>query len=104
VGNPELVPALEWVAIGLLIVLFLWFRPNGILPERRRILSGAKNAPVPVMTTSDDESDALIKIGNVDQLNFRELLRLGDPVNDNRVILSTTGLTKTFNDVTVVRT
>jgi branched-chain amino acid transport system permease protein len=102
VGNPELVPALEWVAIGLLIVLFLWFRPNGILPERRRILSGAKNAPVPVMTTSDDESDALIKIGNVDQLNFRELLRLGDPVNDNRVILSTTGLTKTFNDVTVV--
>ncbi len=102
VGNPELVPALEWVAIGLLIVLFLWFRPNGILPERRRILSGNKNAPVPEPTKSDDESDALIKIGNVDQLNFRELLRLGDPVNDNRVILSTSGLTKTFNGVTVV--
>ncbi|HEY5304253.1 MAG TPA: branched-chain amino acid ABC transporter ATP-binding protein/permease [Acidimicrobiales bacterium] len=102
VGNPELVPALEWVAIGLLIVLFLWFRPDGILPERRRILSGNKNAPEPEPTKSDDETDALIKIGNVDQLNFRELLRLGEPVNDNRVILSTTGLTKTFNSVTVV--
>jgi branched-chain amino acid transport system permease protein len=102
VGNPELVPALEWVAIGLLIVLFLWLRPNGILPERRRILSGNKNAPKPEPTKSDDETDALIKIGNVDQLNFRELLRLGEPVNDDRVILSTSGLTKTFNGVTVV--
>jgi len=37
--NPALVPALEWVAIGLLIIGFLWFRPDGILPERRRILS-----------------------------------------------------------------
>ena len=102
VGNPELVPALEWVAIGLLIVLFLWFRPNGILPERRRILSGNKNAPVPVPTKSDDESDALIMIGDLQKLNFRELLRLGEPVNDNRVILSTNALTKTFNTVTVV--
>jgi branched-chain amino acid transport system permease protein len=100
VGNPELVPALEWVAIGLLIVLFLWFRPIGILPERRRILSGNKKALAPI--ESNNESDALIVIGNVDQLNFRELLRLGEPVNDNRVILSTIDLTKAFNGVTVV--
>jgi ABC-type branched-subunit amino acid transport system ATPase component len=26
------------VAIGLLIVLFLWFRPQGILPERKRVI------------------------------------------------------------------
>ena len=102
VGNPELVPALEWVAIGLLIVLFLWFRPHGILPERRRILSGNKNAPPPEPTKSDDQSDALIQIGDLQKLNFRELLRLGESVNDNRVILSTSGLTKTFNTVTVV--
>jgi len=102
VGNPELIPALQWVAIGLLIVLFLWFRPDGILPEKRRILSGNKNAPPPAPTKADDESDALIKIGNIDELNFRELLRLGEPVNDHRVILSTKGLTKSFNGVTVV--
>ncbi len=33
---PNLLPSLQWVAIGLLIALFLWFRPQGILPERRR--------------------------------------------------------------------
>src|SRR5665213_499352 len=101
-GNPELVPALEWVSIGLLIVLFLWFRPHGILPEKRRILSGNKNAAPPESTKGDDESDALIKIGNVQELNFHELLHLSEPVNDNRVILSTNGLTKSFNGVTVV--
>jgi branched-chain amino acid transport system ATP-binding protein/branched-chain amino acid transport system permease protein len=36
VGGPGLIPALEWVAVGVLIVGFLWFRPQGILPERRR--------------------------------------------------------------------
>jgi ABC-type branched-subunit amino acid transport system ATPase component/ABC-type branched-subunit amino acid transport system permease subunit len=35
---PNLVPSLEWVAIGLLIVIFLWLRPQGILPERRRVI------------------------------------------------------------------
>src|SRR5579875_722120 len=38
-GNPNLVPALQWVVIGLLIVAFLWFRPQGVLPERRRRLA-----------------------------------------------------------------
>ncbi|HEY7967879.1 MAG TPA: branched-chain amino acid ABC transporter permease, partial [Solirubrobacteraceae bacterium] len=36
-NDANLVPALQWVVIGLLIVVFLWFRPQGILPERRRI-------------------------------------------------------------------
>ncbi len=35
---PNLIPSLEWVAIGLLIVVFLWLRPQGILPERRRVI------------------------------------------------------------------
>jgi ABC-type branched-subunit amino acid transport system ATPase component/ABC-type branched-subunit amino acid transport system permease subunit len=35
---PNLLPSLQWVAIGLLIALFLWFRPQGILPERRRVI------------------------------------------------------------------
>ncbi len=39
-GAPGLIPALQWVAIGLLIVVFLWFRPQGILPERRRVTPG----------------------------------------------------------------
>ncbi len=36
-GPPGLIDDLQWVAIGLLIVIFLWLRPQGILPERRRL-------------------------------------------------------------------
>ena len=47
-SNPDLVPALQWVVIGLLIVVFLWFRPQGILPERRRVIARrARGAPLP---------------------------------------------------------
>ncbi|MGH9107718.1 MAG: ATP-binding cassette domain-containing protein [Acidimicrobiales bacterium] len=50
IGQPGLIPALQWVAIGLLIVLFLWFRPQGIIPERRRRLArglAGLQAPAP---------------------------------------------------------
>ncbi|MGH3272887.1 MAG: ATP-binding cassette domain-containing protein [Streptosporangiaceae bacterium] len=36
---PNLLPSLQWVAIGLLIAVFLWFRPQGILPERKRLIA-----------------------------------------------------------------
>ncbi len=36
---PNLIPSLEWVAIGLLIVIFLWVRPQGVLPERKRVIA-----------------------------------------------------------------
>jgi branched-chain amino acid transport system permease protein len=47
---PNLIPSLEWVAIGLLIVIFLWARPQGILPERKRVIragrgTAAEDAP-----------------------------------------------------------
>lgn len=34
---PNLIPALEWVCIGLFILGFLWFRPEGVRPERRHV-------------------------------------------------------------------
>lgn len=36
IGNPELVGAVQWISLALLILLFLWFRPQGVIPERRR--------------------------------------------------------------------
>jgi branched-chain amino acid transport system ATP-binding protein/branched-chain amino acid transport system permease protein len=36
---PNLLPSLQWVAIGLLVALFLWFRPQGVLPERKRVIA-----------------------------------------------------------------
>jgi branched-chain amino acid transport system permease protein len=48
---PNLIPSLQWVAIGLLIVVFLWFRPQGVLPERKRVTRavplGPAVSPVP---------------------------------------------------------
>jgi branched-chain amino acid transport system permease protein len=42
---PNLLPSLQWVAIGLLIAAFLWFRPAGILPERRRVIALPAQSP-----------------------------------------------------------
>jgi branched-chain amino acid transport system permease protein len=35
-GTPGLVDALQWIVIGGLALVFLWFWPRGIVPERRR--------------------------------------------------------------------
>lgn len=47
IGPPGFIPALQWVAIGALIVVFLWSRPQGVLPERRRRLAQRLLAPAP---------------------------------------------------------
>lgn len=54
-GPPGLVPALEWVAIGALVLLFLWFRPSGVVPERRRVIASTAG---PYSIASADLSDA----------------------------------------------
>ncbi|HUJ08246.1 MAG TPA: branched-chain amino acid ABC transporter ATP-binding protein/permease [Streptosporangiaceae bacterium] len=42
---PNLLPSLQWVAIGLLITVFLWLRPQGLLPERRRMIRAPARSP-----------------------------------------------------------
>ena len=37
-GPPGLIDALQWVAVGLVALIFIWFWPRGLLPERRRII------------------------------------------------------------------
>jgi branched-chain amino acid transport system permease protein len=44
IGPPNLIPALEWVFIGLFILGFLWFRPEGVRPEPRHVYEGAADA------------------------------------------------------------
>jgi hypothetical protein len=41
------------VDIGLLIVVFLWFRPQGVLPERRRLI-GAGSSPGTAVQVPND--------------------------------------------------
>jgi branched-chain amino acid transport system permease protein len=40
-GPPGLIDALQWVAVGLMALIFLWFWPRGVLPERRRVIQRA---------------------------------------------------------------
>jgi branched-chain amino acid transport system permease protein len=35
-GRTGLIDALQWIAIGVLFLIFLWFRPQGIFPETKR--------------------------------------------------------------------
>jgi branched-chain amino acid transport system permease protein len=35
-GYPGLVDALQWVVVGVLTLVFLWFWPRGVVPERKR--------------------------------------------------------------------
>jgi branched-chain amino acid transport system permease protein len=55
---PNLIPSLEWVAIGLLIVIFLWVRPQGILPERKRVILPAQAGPQALPAADARPADA----------------------------------------------
>src|SRR6266581_1342258 len=82
---PNLIPSLEWVAIGVLIIGFLWFGPQGILPERKRVVS--VRAPEPA--TGEGER-----------------ARGGPPVTDApkpaEVVLETVELSREFGGVHAV--
>ena len=55
-GPPGTVEDLQWVAIGLLILVFLWFRPQGVLPERRRKIGAG---PPPVLAVEGPNDDVV---------------------------------------------
>lgn len=80
IGPPGFIPAMQRVAIGLLIVGFLWFRPSGTLPERRRVFprrllpddhpAGPSPAPRPAAASSGgrvaaDPSLPLLRAENI---------------------------------------
>jgi branched-chain amino acid transport system permease protein len=49
-GPPGLIDALQWIVVGALALVFLWFWPRGVIPERRRRFprpAPAEPAPAP---------------------------------------------------------
>src|SRR5262249_49879280 len=57
---PNLLPSLQWVAIGLLVALFLWFRPQGLLPERKRVIALPSSAAQAGKPSLDAPSDTVL--------------------------------------------
>ena len=49
-GPPGLIDALQWIVVGTLALIFLWFWPRGVIPERRRRFPAAAKEEVPVRT------------------------------------------------------
>jgi len=65
---PNLIPSLQWVAIGLLIVAFLWFRPQGVLPERKRVIAMPGKAAASASTPTARPGRAPLSAGQGDGL------------------------------------
>jgi branched-chain amino acid transport system permease protein len=38
-ANPTVTLGLQWIVVGVVIIGFLWFRPQGIAPERKNVLA-----------------------------------------------------------------
>ncbi len=108
-SDPNLIPALQWVIIGLLIITFLWFRPQGILPERRRRIAsrmgelGAAPSESPG-ATNGSELTTTLPIGGSAAHNGGT-----HPAGDSdqhrtgsEVILQCRGLSRSFDGVQVV--
>jgi len=98
---PNLIPSLEWVAIGLLIVIFLWVRPQGILPERKRVIRAGAAANPP--------SAAAPPISPVPEPPVPEpavpvsaLRPAGEPPGDREVVLEAVGVSREFGGVRAV--
>jgi branched-chain amino acid transport system permease protein len=105
-NHPNLIPALQWVAIGVLIVAFLWFRPQGIVPEKRRTIGefvkgGA--APVASSTTLPGDWSATAASGSGTTAVEREAPK-SMPVlkGDGVVMLEAVDLTRRFEGVAAV--
>jgi branched-chain amino acid transport system permease protein len=105
---PNLIPSLEWVAIGLLIVIFLWVRPQGILPERKRVIragaaasppsAAAPSAPAPPAPVSAvPVSAAPVSAGPVSALRPAD-----EPPVDREVVLEAVDVSREFGGVRAV--
>jgi branched-chain amino acid transport system permease protein len=105
---PNLIPSLEWVAIGLLIVIFLWVRPQGILPERKRVIragaaasppsAAAPSAPAPPAPVSAVPMSA----APVSAVPVSALRPVGEPPGDREVVLEAVGVSREFGGVRAV--
>ena len=114
-GPPGLVDDLQWVAIGLLIVVFLWFRPQGVLPERRRRI-GAGSPLKPVEVPNEDVvtlagslrapglADATRQDGSAVRVAGRPITRSvpSSVEPDEGVVLRTVDVTRDFGGVHAV--
>ena len=111
---PNLIPSLEWVAIGLLIVIFLWVRPQGILPERKRVIRAGAAAsppaaaappvsPVPEQTVPEPTvPEPPVPEPPVLEPTVPAARPAAQPPGDREVVLEAVGVSREFGGVRAV--
>jgi len=100
---PNLIPSLEWVAIGLLIVIFLWVRPQGILPERKRVIrAGAAASPPSAAAPSPPAPPAPVSAVPVSAGPVSALSPAVEPPVDREVVLEAVDVSREFGGVRAV--
>jgi branched-chain amino acid transport system permease protein len=108
-GPPELIPALQWVAIGVLILVFVWFRPQGVLPERKREIRiagadpGGTGAPEPGKDSVAAEDWTPPSPSSIER-PASVVASSGAPAErpDGEVVLRSAELTRAFDGVVAV--
>ena len=61
-SNPALIPEIDNIIIGLLLIVTLWFRPQGLVPERKASfarLLGGRPSPAPATAPGDIPMEAI---------------------------------------------
>ena len=97
---PNLIPSLEWVAIGLLIVIFLWVRPQGILPERKRVIRAGAAANPPSAAAPPVSPAPPVPMSAPRLATPRSA---GEPTTgDREVVLEAVGVSREFGGVRAV--
>jgi branched-chain amino acid transport system permease protein len=107
-GQPNVVPALREIVIGLVLVLFIRFRPQGLLPERRHIdrLPPGLASPGPMLdalpppdsetsnsiSSQTRESDGLLPASPLPASEVAiEGVQISQPLAPNRAVASPSG-------------
>ena len=109
IGAPGLIPALQWVAIGLLILVFIWFRPQGVIPEKRRVtlrFGLPKSAPQAAVAADGDDSWTLPGAVTRTTLTPRREMAAagpgGEPIRAATTMLEAIDVTRSFHGVPAV--
>ena len=105
---PNLIPSLEWVAIGLLIVIFLWVRPQGILPERKRVIRAGAAAIPPTAAAPPPPAPSVLESAapelamSLSAEPMSAVRPIGEPPGDREVVLETVDVSREFGGVRAV--
>ena len=99
---PNLIPSLQWVAIGLLIVIFLWLRPQGILPERKRVIHAPATRAAASRTSAPPGGAAAASVSSPRPPAPGARDQLPAAAEDRPVVLETVDVAREFGGVRAV--